>query len=127
MPARTGLQDMKADKIKQVRTKRRKIGIRKRITGTGDRPRLTVSRSLNHTYAQIIDDLAGRTLVAASSLQLRSADGGNTKGAAEVGKALAEKATAAGIKKVAFDRNGLKYHGRVKALADASRKGGLQF
>ena len=118
---------MKADKIKQARKTRRKIGIRKRIAGTPDRPRLTVSRSLHHTYAQIVDDLAGRTLVAASSLQLRSANGGNTQGAAQVGKALAEKATAAGIKKVAFDRNGLKYHGRVKALADASRKGGLEF
>ncbi len=107
--------------------KRRKLGIRKRINGTPERPRLTVARSLQHTHAQIIDDLAGRTLVSASSVQLKLTNGGNKQGAADVGKALAEKATAAGISNIAFDRNGLKYHGRVKALADAAREGGLKF
>ena len=117
---------MRANKIKQTRLRRRKIGIRKRVTGTPERPRLTVYRSLKHVYAQIVDDLAGRTLVAASSVALH-AQGGNQAGAAAVGQALAEKATAEGINAVAFDRNGLKYHGRVKALAQAARKGGLKF
>ena len=118
---------MKADKVKQARIKRRKIGIRKRVAGTPDRPRLTVYRSLNHVYAQIVDDLAGRTLVATSSVQLKLPNGGNQGGAADVGKALAQKAVDAGISTIAFDRNGMKYHGRVKALADAARKGGLKF
>ena len=118
---------MKAEKIKQARTRRRKVGIRKRISGTPDRPRLTVQRSLNHVYAQIVDDLAGRTLVAVSSVQLKLPNGGNKDGATDVGKALAQKAVDAGIGTVAFDRNGMKYHGRVKALAEAAREGGLKF
>ena len=85
-------------------------------------------RSLRHIYAQIIDDLAGTTLVSANSIQ-SSTDrgGGHTAAAAEIGKQLAEKAKAAGITCVAFDRNGFRYHGRVKALADAARQGGLQY
>ena len=118
---------MKANKIKQARLKRRKAGIRKRIAGTPDRPRLTVYRSLKHVYAQVIDDLGQRTLVAANSVELHLADGGNEAGAAKVGKALADKAQAAGIVNVAFDRNGMKYHGRVKAVAQAARDGGLKF
>ena len=118
---------MKAQTIKNTRLQRRKTGIRKRVTGTPQRPRLTVSRSLNHIYAQIIDDLAGRTLVAANSRQLGEKDGGNKSGAVKVGTALAERAVAAGVSAVTFDRNGMKFHGRIKALADAARKGGLKF
>ena len=117
---------MKSAVLKQVRRDRRKRGIRKDIFGTPERPRLTVYRSLTHIYAQIIDDLAGRTLVSASSVQAK-AEGGNKTVAAEVGKQLAQKAVAAGIKEVAFDRNAFKFHGRVKALADAAREGGLKF
>jgi len=119
---------MKLGILKQVRRKRRKTGIRKRIFGTPEKPRLTVYRSLNHIYAQIIDDLAGKTLVAAHSTQAGgSGNTGNNTGAAEVGKRLAEKAKSVGITRVAFDRNGFRYHGRVKTLADAVREGGLQF
>lgn len=118
---------MKSTKLKQTRIKRRKTGIRKRLEGTPERPRLTISRSLNHMYAQIVDDRGGKTLVAANSRQLADVTGGNIAGASAVGKTIAEKATAAGIKQVAFDRNGLRYHGRVKALADAAREGGLDF
>ena len=117
---------MDSASIKRRRWLRRKAGIRKRVMGTSQQPRMTVYRSLRHIYAQIIDDLAGQTLVAANSVQGRL-EGGDTTTAASVGKLLAEKAQAAGISKVAFDRNGFKYHGRVKALADAAREGGLQF
>ena len=111
--------------------KRRKTGIRKRVSGTSDRPRLTVFRSSKHIYAQVIDDHGGHTLVAASTLHddvkgdLKH--GANIAAAKAVGKAIAEKAKAAGVSKVAFDRAGNRYHGRVKALADAAREGGLQF
>ncbi len=110
---------------KNIRHKRRKMGIRKRVFGTPERPRLTVYRSLKYTYAQIVDDLSGRTLVAASSI--KNEKGGNVSAAQAVGKELAEKAKAAGISQVAFDRNGFRYHGRVKALADAAREAGLSF
>ena len=113
---------------KQERRLRRKIGIRKRLIGTPERPRLSVYRSLNHIYAQIIDDVAGKTLVAASSVQESlEKGGGNAAAGKQVGKALADRAKAAGITKVALDRGGFKYHGRIKALADAAREGGLQF
>ncbi len=94
-----------------------------------DRPRLTVYRSLKHVYAQIIDDYAGRTLASASTQDkdLGLEQTGNAAAAAAVGKRLAEKAHAAGVKHVAFDRSGFAYHGRVKALADAARKSGLEF
>jgi len=118
---------MQATKLKNVRRTRRKIGIRKNVIGTPDRPRLSVFRSLTHIYAQIIDDHSGRTLAAASSVQDKVAKGGNKEGATVVGKILAERAKAAGISKVAFDRSGFKFHGRIKALADAARKAGLQF
>ncbi|MEX1015556.1 MAG: 50S ribosomal protein L18 [Phycisphaeraceae bacterium] len=118
---------MKKHNVKQVRRSRRKTGIRKRVFGTPEQPRLTVFRSNKHMYAQVIDDLDGRTLVAASTTQANVDKGGDVTAAATVGKALAEKAVAAGIKQVTFDRNGFKYHGRVKALADAAREGGLKF
>ena len=116
---------MKTSTAKQNRRKRRKSGIRKRVIGTPQRPRLMVYRSLKHIYAQIIDDLAGHTLVAAGSQ--KAAGGANKPAAATIGQELAKKAQAAGIKQVTFDRNGFRFHGRIKALADAAREGGLQF
>lgn len=117
-------------KDKSVRRGRRRRSIRKRLTGTPDRPRLSVYKSLGHIYAQIIDDLAGRTLCAASSREASESWGGktgNARAAAAVGKALAKKAVEAGITRVAFDRGGFRYHGRIKALADGAREGGLKF
>ncbi|HZB87703.1 MAG TPA: 50S ribosomal protein L18 [Terracidiphilus sp.] len=99
--------------------------IRRKLSGTTERPRLNVFRSLNHIYAQVIDDVKGETLVSASSIKL--ATGGNVAAAKEIGKAVAEQATAKGIKKVVFDRGGFLYHGRIKALADAAREAGLEF
>ena len=102
--------------------------VRKNISGTAERPRLNVFRSLNHIYAQIIDDTKGVTLVAASSLEKDfEGYGGNIEAAKNVGKKVAEKALAAGIKQVVFDRGGYIYHGRVAALADGAREGGLEF
>ena len=118
---------MKSSKIKQIRRGRRKRGIRKRVIGTSECPRMTVYRSLGHIYVQIIDDLEGKTLVAASSLADKLEAGGNVDAAKKVGQSIADKAKAAGVEKVAFDRNGFRYHGRVKALADAAREGGLKF
>jgi large subunit ribosomal protein L18 len=118
---------MQTSEIKKVRRLRRKTGIRKRLTGTSQRPRLTVFRSLKHIYAQVIDDVTGQTLASAGSVQLKLTTGGSVTGAKEVGKAVAEKAKGAGVAEVAFDRNGFKYHGRVKALADAARAAGLKF
>ncbi|MFH1189397.1 MAG: 50S ribosomal protein L18 [Candidatus Omnitrophota bacterium] len=113
------------------RERRRKI-IRKKVSGTSERPRLSVRRSLSHMYAQIIDDSSGRTLVALSTLssdvrEKAKKDSGNVKGAAFLGSAIAEAGKKAGVTKVVFDRAGYLYHGRVKALAEAARKGGLQF
>jgi large subunit ribosomal protein L18 len=123
---------MKPIAKKVMQRQRRKLRVRKHVLGTSERPRLSVFRSHKQIYAQIIDDLAGRTLVAAStleeSLQSELAKGKSNKAAAQVvGAALAAKAQQAGIKKVVFDRNGYPYHGRVKELADAARKAGLQF
>ena len=122
---------MKASIRNQVRRLRRKRHVRKKVTGTSDRPRLTVFRSHKNIHAQIVDDTVGRTLVAASSQEkpLREAmeGGGNQAAAQAVGSALAAKAVEAGIRKVVFDRNGFPFHGRVKALAEAARKGGLEF
>jgi len=104
--------------------------IRAKISGTAERPRLNVYRSLNHIYTQLIDDAAGVTLVSASS-QGKKSDGapygGNVEAAKAVGKLIAERAQEKGIKKVVFDRGGYLYHGRVKALADAAREAGLDF
>ncbi|MCS6875002.1 MAG: 50S ribosomal protein L18 [Pyrinomonadaceae bacterium] len=101
--------------------------IRKKVRGSSVRPRLAVFRSLKHIYAQIIDDDSGKTLVAASTLEkdLRGSTGGNIEAAIRVGKAIAERALAAGITQVVFDRGGYVYHGRVKALIEASREAGL--
>jgi large subunit ribosomal protein L18 len=116
---------------KQKRLERRKFSIRKTLFGTTERPRLSVFRSDKHIYAQVIDDLSGRTLVSAGSTiaEVRGdlKNGGNVAAAKLVGKAIAERAKAAGITQVAFDRNGRRYHGRIKALADAAREGGLKF
>ncbi len=112
---------------RSARRNRRKKGIRKRVIGTPERPRLSVYRSLNQFYAQVVDDLSGKTLVAASSVGAKLENGGNKDAATAVGKDLAEKAKAAGVKQVAFDRNGFQYHGRVKAFADAAREAGLKF
>jgi len=104
--------------------------IRKKVQGTAERPRLNVYRSLNHIYVQVIDDLHGQTLVSASSAEGKKAErrtGGNVAAAKALGKTIAERAKAKGISKVVFDRGGYIYHGRVKALADAAREGGLQF
>jgi len=113
------------------RERRHKI-IRKKIIGTKERPRLSVRRSLNHLYAQLVDDLDGKTLVALSTVspEIRekvNKNGGNVKAAAVLGTALAEACKNKGVTKVVFDRAGYLYHGRVKALAEAARKGGLEF
>src|ERR1700735_1423003 len=97
--------------------------IREKLSGAGERPRLNVYRSLNHIYAQVIDDQTGQTLVSASSIKLKT--GGNVAAAKEIGKAVAEAAVKQGIKKVVFDRGGYLYHGRIKALADAARGAGV--
>ncbi|MBM7853842.1 large subunit ribosomal protein L18 [Desulfohalotomaculum tongense] len=115
---------------KAIRAKRRQR-LRNKLRGTAERPRLNVYRSLNHIYAQVIDDDKGVTLVAASSLspELKGKleTGGNIEAAKEVGKLIAKKALDSGVKKVVFDRAGYIYHGRVKALAEAAREGGLDF
>lgn len=116
---------------KTKRLVRRKYSIRKVLFGTLERPRLNVYRSEKHIYAQVIDDLAGKTLASASSLDDAVVGdvkhGANIVAAKKVGSAIATAAKAAGVTKVAFDRNGRMYHGRIKALADAAREGGLQF
>ena len=112
---------------------RRHRSLRRRLEGTADRPRLAVSRSLKNIYCQVIDDARGATLCASSSADmvragaLPSKDAGNVAGAARVGEEIARRAKEKGVRKVAFDRGGFRYHGRVKALADAARKGGLEF
>jgi large subunit ribosomal protein L18 len=113
---------------KLQRRRRIKRSIRKNVTGTSERPRLSVYRSNAQIYAQIIDDIDGKTLVSADSLKNESAQKvPKIEQAAIVGKDVAEKALAAGINEVVFDRNGYLYHGRVKSLADAAREGGLKF
>jgi large subunit ribosomal protein L18 len=101
--------------------------IREKLAGTGERPRLNVYRSLNHIYAQVIDDSKGVTVVSASSKAAKLKTGGNIAAAKEIGKLVAERAQEKGIKKVVFDRGGYLYHGRIKALADAAREAGLEF
>jgi len=120
------------NKLKAARHERRQFRTRKSIFGSPERPRLSVFRSDKHIYAEIIDDYAGKTLAAVSSVaaDVRGADmknGGNVAAAKKVGKAIAEKAKSIGVTKVAFDRGGRMYHGRIKALADAAREGGLKF
>ena len=116
---------------KQLLRERRHLRVRKKISGTPQRPRLAVYRSLHHIYAQVIDDTAGHTLAAASTMdptlraQLQS--GGNVEAAKAVGSLVAQRALDAGVKQVVFDRGGFAYHGRVAALADAARESGLEF
>ena len=110
---------------KQSRSRRHRR-VRVHVAGTQQRPRLAVFRSLNHLYAQVIDDGASRTLAAASTVDLK-AKGNGLAAATEVGKAIAAKAKAAGVSSVVFDRGGFLYHGRIKALADAAREAGLEF
>lgn len=110
---------------------RKHVRVRKKISGTSERPRMCVFRSLKQIYVQLIDDVDGRTLASASTLDKEIRDkienGGNAEGAAEVGRLIAEKAHAAGIETVVFDRGGYIYHGRVAALAEAAREAGLKF
>jgi large subunit ribosomal protein L18 len=123
-------------KIQTKDDRRRRIQLRqrKRIAGTSERPRLTVFRSVSHIYAQVIDDLSGKTLVSASSVEpnvksafAKGVAGGNLKGAEAIGKTIAERSIEKGIKRVVFDRSGFLYHGRIRAVADAARKAGLEF
>jgi large subunit ribosomal protein L18 len=114
---------------KEYRRSRIKHRVRKIVQGTPGRPRMTVFRSCKGIYVQLVDDLSGRTLLAASSMEkaLKDLKGNKTEIAKQVGKLIAEKAIQAGISNVVFDRNGYLYHGRVKSLADAAREGGLKF
>jgi len=114
---------IKRDEIRQ----RIHARIRRKLAGTTERPRLSVHRSLNHIYAQVIYDQTGETLVSASTLAIKAKTGGNVAAAKEIGKTIAEKAMEKGVKKVVFDRGGYLYHGRIKALADAAREAGLEF
>ena len=112
---------------KQARRLRIRRGIRNKISGTADRPRLSVFKSNKGIYAQIIDDIKGHTLASASSAELGAKNNATIEQSKEVGKKLAEKAVANGIESVVFDRSGYLYHGKVKALADGARDGGLKF
>ena len=121
-------------KTKDDRRVRIQLRQRKRISGTKERPRLSVFRSVTHIYAQVIDDLTGETLVSASTVEPsvkgaldKAARGGNLKGAEAIGKTIAERSLEKGIKRVVFDRSGFLYHGRIRAVADAARKAGLEF
>ena len=118
-------------KAKRLARQRRHARVRRHVSGTSDRPRLCVFRSLKHIRAQVVDDISGHTLVAASTLDsgVRSQIDGKDKSAqaAVVGEVIAQRALEAGITRIVFDRGGYKYHGRVKSLADAARKAGLEF
>ena len=121
-------------KTKNDRRVRIQLRQRKRIAGTKARPRLSVFRSVAHIYAQVIDDMTGQTLVSASTIDPaltgtfdKKVKGGNIKGAEAIGKAIAERSIEKGIKRVVFDRSGFLYHGRIRAVADAARKAGLEF
>ncbi len=120
---------MKRVKERITRRRRRRRGLRKKIRGQQSQPRLTIYRSNRNIYAQLVDDLAGKTVVSASTeeKEIKVEHGGNCEAASEVGKRLAERAREAGCDRIVFDRNGYRYHGRVKALADAAREGGLKF
>jgi large subunit ribosomal protein L18 len=122
---------MNESKVKTVRRERRKRHVRKHVTGTAERPRLSVHKTQLHTYAQVVDDAGGRTLASASTTSpaIRQTLGktSNCAAAAAVGATIAALAIEKGIKKICFDRSAFRYHGRIKALAEAARKGGLQF
>ncbi len=115
---------MRIPKTRQDLRARRHLRVRKNVAGTPERPRLVVFRSLKHITAQIVDDTTGRTMMTVTSVKL---EGKKSEKSATVGKMIAEKAKAAGVSKVVFDRAGYKYHGRVKAVADGAREGGLEF
>jgi large subunit ribosomal protein L18 len=115
---------MRIPKTRQDLRARRHLRVRKNVAGTPERPRLVVFRSLKHITAQIVDDTTGRTMMTVTSLKL---EGKKSEKSVVVGKMIAEKAKAAGVSKVVFDRAGYKYHGRVKAVADGAREGGLEF
>ena len=119
----------KTSALRRTSRTRRHLRVRKKVTGSTARPRLVVNRSTRHIYVQVVDDLSARTLVSASTLDdgIRGSEGDKKALAAAVGKLLAERAKAAGIEKVVFDRGGYRYHGRIAALADAAREGGLDF
>ena len=121
-------------KTKDDRRQRIKFRLRKRTVGNTERPRLTVFRSVSHMYVQVIDDMTGRTIASASTVEptlrgslSKDASGGNVAGAKVIGKTIAERLLEKGVKRVVFDRNGFLYHGRVKAVADAAREAGLEF
>ena len=121
-------------KTREDRRERIKFRIRKRVSGTEARPRLTVFRSVSHIYVQVIDDMSGRTIASASSVEpavkgslAKDVRGGNVAGAKVIGRTIAERLLEKGVKRVVFDRNGFLYHGRVKAVADAAREAGLEF
>jgi large subunit ribosomal protein L18 len=119
----------KSAKLRRASRSRRHLRVRKKVAGTQARPRMVVTRSARHIYVQVVDDTASHTLVSASTLDegIRAADGDKKARAAQVGKLVAERASAAGIAKVVFDRGGNRYHGRIAALADAAREAGLEF
>ena len=122
-----GQKILKGDAYKRAAIKRRHIRIRKHINGTAERPRLVVNRSARHVFVQVVDDTKGLTVASASTLEadLRAFDGDKTAKAKRVGELVAERAKAAGIEAVVFDRGGNKYHGRIAAVADGAREGGL--
>jgi large subunit ribosomal protein L18 len=121
-------------KTKDDRRQRIKYRIRRRVSGTVERPRLTIFRSVSHMYVQVVDDASGKTIASASTVEpsvkgalQKKARGGNVEGAKAIGKTIAERLIEKGVKRVVFDRNGFLYHGRVKAVADAAREAGLEF
>jgi large subunit ribosomal protein L18 len=121
-------------KTREDRRDRIKMRIRKRVAGTGERPRLSVFRSVSHMYVQVVDDMSGRTIASASTVEPavkgvlpKEARGGNVEGAKAIGRTIAERLIEKGVKRVVFDRNGFLYHGRVKAVAEAAREAGLEF
>src|SRR5687767_15780731 len=121
-------------KTRDDRRQRIKFRIRKRVSGSEQRPRLTVFRSVGHIYVQVVDDMTGRTIASASTVEPavkgtlgKQASGGNVAGAKVIGKTIAERLIEKGVKRVVFDRNGFLYHGRIKAVADAAREAGLEF
>ena len=121
-------------KTREDRRDRIKHRIRKRVSGSQERPRLTVFRSVVHMYVQVVDDMTGQTIASASTLEptvkgglAKAAKGGNIEGAKAIGKTIAERLLEKGVKRVVFDRNGFLYHGRVKAVAEAAREAGLEF
>ena len=116
---------MRTPKTREEKRYRRHLRVRKKVTGTPERPRLVIFRSLKHIYAQLVDDVTRRTLLTVSDSDI--AEGKKTQKSLEVGKRLAAKAKDAGVTRVVFDRAGYQYHGRVKAVADGAREGGLEF